>query len=512
MKNKGFTLVELISILTILGIIALITIPIMTKTIKKAEEKALKEQKEVIINAAKKYALDYVSELPIYDGDIYVIEVQELRNSIYLDDENIIDPTTDKPLNGCVNVTYVSSKGNYKYEYTEECNTYAASPVLDKNMLPVVYKNNRWETIGNNKWYDYNNKEWANAVIVKDISKYKKLDAGVEVLDDDIVAHFVWIPRFSYTIQKKNAQGEVTYGYNSTNINNPGSIDIKFTTKSTIDLGSGYYYGNTPSSYRTPDAFYQDVNQDNILDPEEQLSGFWLGKFETGYDQNHECAVSGSFSNCDIEHEEGIYIKSNKSSIRFLGFKNMFETALNLGKNYNLESPTRMMKNAEYGAALYLSQSLFGRCTSKTSCTNIGMNNNSSFITGGGDYKNNLNQSSNGNITGIFDLSGGCWEMTSSFLDGILEKTGFDELPKAIYYDNYTSTDSSKACNNDVCYGHALSETEGWFGTYHEFILRVSRNGLTRGGDSLDSHTAFASAATGFFENHDSFRIAIAVK
>ena len=52
MKNKGFTLVELISILTKLAIIALITIPVMTKTIKNAEQKSLNEQKQVIINAA----------------------------------------------------------------------------------------------------------------------------------------------------------------------------------------------------------------------------------------------------------------------------------------------------------------------------------------------------------------------------------------------------------------------------------------------------------------------------
>ena len=123
MKNKGFTLVELISILTILAIIALITIPVMTKTIKNAEQKSLNEQKQVIINAAKKYALDISDELPEYDGDVYIITVNKLRNSAYLNEDNIVDPTTNKAMNGCVRVTYVGSKGNYKYELRTEPET-----------------------------------------------------------------------------------------------------------------------------------------------------------------------------------------------------------------------------------------------------------------------------------------------------------------------------------------------------------------------------------------------------
>ena len=63
-----------------------------------------KEQKTAIIEAAKKYALDIAEDLPKYDGDIYAIKVSDLRNTPYLDEENIIDPTTNKAMNGCVNI------------------------------------------------------------------------------------------------------------------------------------------------------------------------------------------------------------------------------------------------------------------------------------------------------------------------------------------------------------------------------------------------------------------------
>ena len=511
MKNKGFTLVELISILTILAIIALITIPVMTKTIKNAEQKSLNEQKQVIINAAKKYALDISDELPEYDGDVYIITVSKLRNSAYLNEDNIVDPTTNKAMNGCVRVTYVGSKGNYKYEYSTDCQTYAASPALDKNMLPVVYKNNRWETVGNSKWYDYANKEWANAVIVKNISKYNELDAGVEVLDEDIVAHFVWIPRFSYAIQKKNASGTVTYGYNSTAIATPGYVDIKFTSKSTIDLGAGYYYGKNPSGYRTPDAFYQDLNEDGVLDPDEQLRGIWVGKFETGLPTNHECSVAGNYENCNIVHKDNIYIKNNLPSMRFQNQFHMFQTAFNLGRNYKLEAETRQMKNAEWGAVMYLANSIYGRCTT-SSCTKITPNQNASFMTGGGNYKSNVAQSTTGNITGVYDMAGGSWEVTSSFLNGMYGNSGFDFLPKLKYYDNYTAGIMSTACAGDICFGHGLSETSGWFKALATF-MNNDRTGLARGGDYMSSnYNGFDVYDESFLEGKSTFRIAIAMK
>ena len=373
MKNKGFTLVELISILTILGILALITIPVMNNVISKTKNKALKEQKATIVSAARKYSTEIAEYLPKYDGDIYSIEVSELRNTAYLEDENIIDPTTNKPMKGCVNIIFNASKGKYNYEYTDECKTYASTPELDDKMIPIVYRNNRWETVGNTKWYDYDNKEWANAVIVKDYTKYKDLDAGVEVLEDDIVAYFVWIPRYSYTIQTKNKAGETTYGYNSTNIANPGAIDIKFINKRITDNGIANYSGNEPSNYRTSDAFWHDYDNDGVKEDSEQVSGIWVGKFETGIVPTDICAsVKDEDNYCNkVHNSSNIVVKSNFTSLRNITVGNMFSTLVNFGEYYNLDYETRMLKAVDWGSVLYLSQSIYGRCTNKESCTEI---------------------------------------------------------------------------------------------------------------------------------------------
>ena len=59
--------------------------------------------------------------------------------------------------------------------------------------------------------------------------------------------------------------------------------------------------------------------------------------------------------------------------------------------------------------------------------------------------------------------------------------SGFSAMPELKYYDKYTSTTSTQACKGGVCYGHALSETSGWYGTLSRFV-DSSSHWLYRGG------------------------------
>ena len=58
MKKKGFTLVELLGVITVLGITALLIIPSVEKIIKKNKEKALENNKKAIITATKNWITD----------------------------------------------------------------------------------------------------------------------------------------------------------------------------------------------------------------------------------------------------------------------------------------------------------------------------------------------------------------------------------------------------------------------------------------------------------------------
>ena len=84
-----------------------------------------------------------------------------------------------------------------------------------------------------------------------------------------------------------------------------------------------------------------------------------------------------------------------------------------------------MLKNMEWGAIAYLTNSKYGRCTNNT-CTEVTINNSSTYITGNaGDTVSALSASgvtnaynttkgqlasTTGNIYGVYDTSGGAYD------------------------------------------------------------------------------------------------------
>lgn len=78
MNKNGFTLVELMGILVILGVLLVFTVPSITKTLKNSEVKEMEEYEETVCAAAKSYVevkrLDYPQE----------IKFKKLRDEGYL--------------------------------------------------------------------------------------------------------------------------------------------------------------------------------------------------------------------------------------------------------------------------------------------------------------------------------------------------------------------------------------------------------------------------------------------
>ena len=145
-----------------------------------------------------------------------------------------------------------------------------------------------------------------------------------------------------------------------------------------------------------------------------------------------------------------------------------------------------MLKSNEWGAVAYLTQSIYGRCSNATTCRNIGINNNSGYITGygasasaytdatNGTYTTSLGQnaSTTGNIYGIYDMSGGTYEYVMGNYDNKIGNSGFSNLPEVKYYNTYTGTSYQ---------GHALSETSGWYGD-HAYFVDSNASWFVRGG------------------------------
>lgn len=120
-NNKGFTLVEVLAVIAILVTIIVIVTPKVFKQFKTAEDVTDKEQINTLINTAKLYMNQNSNLLP-QENDIYVIQMQELKDSGLIKTNQILNPSTKEELNGCIIVKYENNK--YKYEYKEEnkCN------------------------------------------------------------------------------------------------------------------------------------------------------------------------------------------------------------------------------------------------------------------------------------------------------------------------------------------------------------------------------------------------------
>ena len=325
----------------------------------------------------------------------------------------------------------------------------ANSPVLASNMIPVYYDetNDVWKKADvNNKdstyqWYSYNSTGdkkgmWANAVTVKEANRQTYLNAnvGTPISMDDITTMWVWIPRFN-AVTPSN--------YNGGTKANPGAIDVSFVKQNETAIDA-FTFGD------------------------KELSGFWYGKFEIG----GTLASSCTNETCNVSN---IVVKPNVSSLRnqtvssfFYASRSMEQTGNSFGF-VSSEVDTHMSKNNEWGAVAYLTQSIYGRCTSNTTCTEVGINNNTSYITGIGDkpsstassVKTNTyntisgkNASTTGNIYGIYDMSGGAWEYVMGIYNKNIKSSGFSTLPDNKYYNNYTATSYTE---------HAISETKGWY-------------------------------------------------
>lgn len=467
----------------------------------------------------------------------------------------------------------------------------ASKPDIKDGMIPVVISSNGiTSTVSENdaSWYNYNNQEWANMVLVSDSSRstYQNT-SGVVVSEEDILAYYVWIPRYKYRIPevKCSTLTNPTYeeypecyvyvlsdsdktllinwghayaqsaGFTSytleeltTDVNNAlqtgtfsnATLGIEMPTSELIDI---YNQNNTDNHItytmefsssnnittgpREIDIIYEDKSTNKSLGDavntyythpaftfgNVEVNGIWVGKFETG----------GTAT--------APLIKPDISSLRNQKVSKEFTTAQIFGTStYGMTSnvDAHMMKNSEWGAVAYLSHSRYGANreiyinnssgyytgrsggnvggstainTVYTSQTSTSQYNTYGFYTWDGyllEYNTNTKSSTHdiskvasttGNITGVYDMSGGAWEYVMGNYDNTIGGSDFTTLPDSKYYDNYTTTDSRTACNGGICYGHGLSEVSNWYGDSVYFV-NSGEPWYERGGSSSSGSNA----------------------
>jgi len=336
----------------------------------------------------------------------------------------------------------------------------ANTPELMTGMTAVA-----WDSSGNEitpttkeEWYNYAENRWANAV-TKDSS-------------GNITGYWVWIPRYAYKIESNL--------YTS----NFGKISVKFlqgaTNKdsdgNTVSTTYPSVSGNAMTDYVVHPSFINGTANDFANGEwDKELSGFWVAKYVAGF-QASSIDTSGNLINgADTVKYSSLKYTAQYSSDNFitnalsqdLTAANYMNTnmsypvfkpqtyAYNIispGDAYsisqeiknansfygfnNSETDSHQMKNSEWGAVVYLTQSQYGRNGTEPSMNSLNLNNkdnkNIYAVTGfagtgagitditkvsGYNTPAGLLGSSTGNITGVYDLNGCIWEYVTSYIE-----------------------------------------------------------------------------------------------
>lgn len=275
----------------------------------------------------------------------------------------------------------------------------------DCNMIPVKYTGDttmpQWTvadpTSANaSDWFSYDStkKQWANVVTVKKdaLTKYSTAGdveksgqapakgyykAGTAIDNNDVLGYFVYIPRYAYEVQRRDATDKFVS-------DSAGSgFDIHFETtstpKSTPAAGCSTLSGSTLTAkdYRTECGINRTYHGGTTTDGvyaattwathpaftwgKAELNGFWMGKFET----------TGKISAPTIKPNQVANVNNTIgqqfTSAASIGVDDptadtMGSTVNGITKNgHNMSTAkSHMLKSSEWGAATYLSASNYG--------------------------------------------------------------------------------------------------------------------------------------------------------
>ena len=316
-------------------------------------------------------------------NEVSTNEIEQLEEARKVIDNTIIEDETDS-LNkkyARVDIVWVDKNNNIIAKPLE--------PILN-GMTPVKYSDNQKDfvetTQNDSSWYNYENQRWANAI------------------NDE--SYFVWIPRYAYKI---TYYADSTYlkeiGYNDTLIRidsvGPGLTEV------------GNHYILAPAFSRDTASGYKNGGWDG------NLSGIWVSKYEMSMEKDGNQVETTNKQIGDVLTNDSIKAvsKPGVSSWRNIAIGTSYLNAY----NYNRSLESHLIKNSEWAAISYLAYSNYGR-----KGVGVSINSNSKYLTGGNNLKSEIyiyngKQSTTGNYTGVYDMSGGAWEFTSAFINNTYE-------------------------------------------------------------------------------------------
>lgn len=181
--RKGFTLIEIIGAIALLGTLSLLIIPVVNKNVKQSKEKLFTAQIEEIKLATEKWAYKNMDLLPNTDGEVKEITILELKKSgdLPLD---IRDPRNNNLISNLSTIQIKFINNSYEYtvnDYSENqggsVSAYAPVMILNGNSLEYVTLNDQYVEKG------VVAKDYEGNIINSVVIQYQKNDTEVSSID-----------------------------------------------------------------------------------------------------------------------------------------------------------------------------------------------------------------------------------------------------------------------------------------------------------------------------------------
>ena len=346
-------------------------------------------------------------------------------------------------------------------------------------LTPVKWEDNgsgtytmKTTTAEDPEWYSYgttsDTRKWANAIT-----------------EDGSI--WVWIPRYAYQIADNYHTNSAT----------GGTINIEFLKGTTNEGATGktiveYNETTTNNFTKFPEGYviHPGFNYSSTA------SGIWVAKFEAS--QSDAGANAADYQNSTGGTSGVIKIQPGVNSWRNITIGEMYTKCL----NYNTRLNSHLMKNTEWGAVAYLSQSIYGKNAE------VWINPNSNYITGQAgtgpsvrtttstspyNSGNGPQASTTGTVYGVYDMSGGAHEYTAAYVDNnneTLMTYGSSLLNGA----TYTKDIYTKGSTDDIQTNYAAAASR-----YGDATYEVSNNYDSNNGSWYDDSTGFPYSSNPFY-------------
>lgn len=116
MNKKGFTLIEIIGVVTVLSLILIVAVPSLTKTLKRNEQNKYKDYVDNLKIAAENYVVDKLKSGETFEDDYMSFSIGDLIDAGYIK-ELITNPVTNEKITRDYEIKVTKEiNGTFKYE------------------------------------------------------------------------------------------------------------------------------------------------------------------------------------------------------------------------------------------------------------------------------------------------------------------------------------------------------------------------------------------------------------